>query len=155
MNSNPLVNTELNIQYELPETTSNISKLTKEQIFQSIRTIKDPEHEFSLEQLNVVSVKNIFFEKKENIKILKVLITPTIPHCSMAAIIGLCVLYKLNSFVNDDIKNYTLVVVEIEKDTHNNYKLLNKQLSDKERVRAAFENNNITRVINECINWGV
>ena len=155
MNSNPLVNTELNIQYELPETTSNISKLTKEQIFQSIRTIKDPEHEFSLEQLNVVLVKNIFFEKKENIKILKVLITPTIPHCSMAAIIGLCVLYKLNSFVNDDIKNYTLVVVEIEKDTHNNYKLLNKQLSDKERVRAAFENNNITRVINECINWGV
>jgi metal-sulfur cluster biosynthetic enzyme len=58
-----------------------------------IRDINDPEHPLTLEQLRVVSVENIEIknEKKEII----VYFTPTIPHCSMATIIGLMIRFKL------------------------------------------------------------
>ena len=54
-----------------------------------IRNINDPEHPLTLEQLNVVEEKNIDINDKTSY--LKILFTPTIPHCSMATLIGLSI----------------------------------------------------------------
>ena len=56
------------------------------EIFDLIRDINDPEHPLTLEQLNVVTEEQITVDDKKND--IKVLFTPTIPHCSMATLIG-------------------------------------------------------------------
>ena len=58
-----------------------------------IRKINDPEHPLTLEQLKVTEFKNV--EVKDNKNYVKVLFTPTIPHCSMATLIGLSIRVKL------------------------------------------------------------
>ena len=58
-----------------------------------VRGIMDPEHPLTLEDLNIVSLDNIEVVDKKN----KVFVqfTPTIPHCSVANIIGLMIRVKL------------------------------------------------------------
>ena len=51
-----------------------------------IRSINDPEHPLTLEELNVVDESNIEVDDDNNY--VKVMFTPTIPHCSMATLIG-------------------------------------------------------------------
>ena len=58
-----------------------------------IRNINDPEHPLTLEQLNVVQQGHIEVEDEDN-KVV-VYFTPTIPHCSMATLIGLSLKVRL------------------------------------------------------------
>lgn len=78
---------------------------------------------------------------------IKVLFTPTIPHCSMATLIGLSLRVRLLRALPPRFK----VNVEITPGTHASEAAVNKQLADKERVAAALENKNLIRVINQCI----
>ena len=59
------------------------------EIFDLIRDINDPEHPLTLEQLNVVTEEQITVDDKQND--IRVMFTPTIPHCSMATLIGQCI----------------------------------------------------------------
>ena len=52
------------------------------EIFDLIRDINDPEHPLTLEQLNVVTEEQIAIDADKHD--IKVMFTPTIPHCSMA-----------------------------------------------------------------------
>ena len=63
------------------------------EIFDLIRGLNDPEHPLTLEQLNVVNEEHILVNDDNN-EIL-VQFTPTIPHCSMATLIGLSIRVKL------------------------------------------------------------
>lgn len=56
------------------------------EIFDLIRNINDPEHPLTLEELRVVEESNIQVDNKENTVFVN--FTPTIPHCSMATLIG-------------------------------------------------------------------
>ena len=56
------------------------------EIFDLIRDINDPEHPLTLEQLNVVTEDQITVDDQQND--IRVMFTPTIPHCSMATLIG-------------------------------------------------------------------
>ncbi|CAI0473428.1 unnamed protein product [Linum tenue] len=58
-----------------------------------VRDIRDPEHPYSLEQLSVLSEESISVDDKLG-RIL-ITFTPTIQHCSMATVIGLCLRVKL------------------------------------------------------------
>lgn len=58
-----------------------------------IRDINDPEHPLTLEQLHVVQEDLIQIDNVENT--IDVNFTPTIPHCSMATLIGLSIRVKL------------------------------------------------------------
>jgi metal-sulfur cluster biosynthetic enzyme len=58
-----------------------------------IRSINDPEHPLTLEQLNVTQLEHIYVDEQSNT--IKVHFTPTIPHCSMATLIGLCIRVRL------------------------------------------------------------
>ena len=63
------------------------------EVFDLIRKINDPEHPLTLEQLKVVTYSNILVEDDNNF--IRIYFTPTIPHCSMATLIGLCIRVKL------------------------------------------------------------
>lgn len=58
-----------------------------------VRGIMDPEHPLTLEDLNIVALDNISVSDKKNRVFLR--FTPTIPHCSVANIIGLMIRVKL------------------------------------------------------------
>ena len=110
-----------------------------------IRNLNDPEHPLTLEQLKVADLKNIEVDDK-NSKV-KVKFTPTIPHCSMATLIGLSIRTKLLRSLPERFK----IDVMITPGTHASEEAINRQLGDKERVAAALENSNLLKVINNCV----
>ncbi|KRZ73782.1 Metastasis-associated protein MTA3 [Trichinella papuae] len=116
------------------------------EIFDLIRDIKDPEHPFTLEELNVVSLENIEVEDKGVGRVV-VHFTPTIPHCSMAVIIGLCIRTKLSHSLPRRFK----IDVQLTPGSHDMDAQLSKQLADKERVAAALERPEIFQSVISCI----
>ncbi|XP_039487333.1 MIP18 family protein galla-2 [Drosophila teissieri] len=117
----------------------------KREIFDLIRNINDPEHPLTLEELHVVQEDLIQINDGQNS--VHISFTPTIPHCSMATLIGLSIRVKLLRSLPPRFK----VTVEITPGTHASEQAVNKQLADKERVAAALENNHLAEVINQCI----
>jgi metal-sulfur cluster biosynthetic enzyme len=119
--------------------------VTGEEIFEHIRHLNDPEHPLTLEQLKVLSIENITVDNDN--KDITVCFTPTIPHCSMATLIGLSIRVKLLRSLSQRYK----VTVLISPGTHQSEEAVNKQLNDKERVAAALENSHLLEVVNKCI----
>ncbi|KAG1472912.1 hypothetical protein G6F56_001264 [Rhizopus delemar] len=119
--------------------------IDSQEIFDLIRSISDPEHPLTLEQLNVTQFDHIQVDNDHS----KILIefTPTIPHCSMATLIGLCIRVRLLRSLPDRFK----VDIKVRKGTHQSEGAVNKQLNDKERVAAALENNHLLEVVNQCL----
>lgn len=149
---------------EIDDASSNElerDRLTVDEIFGIVRNIQDPEHPLTLEQLGVVSREQINVvdlldkpssEKSEgSCSTLHVRFTPTVPHCSMATLIGLSIKVKLLRSLPSRFK----VAVSIEPGTHQSEKSVNKQLADKERVCAALENPHLLKVVNRCIRNGM
>ncbi|XP_073836783.1 MIP18 family protein galla-2 [Musca autumnalis] len=124
---------------------SIVDPFDKREIFDLIRNINDPEHPLTLEELHVVQEDLIKVDDKGNT--IFVNFTPTIPHCSMATLIGLSIRVKLLRSLPPRFK----VTVEITPGTHSSENAVNKQLADKERVAAALENKHLAEVINQCI----
>ena len=114
------------------------------EVFDMIRSIKDPEHPHTLEQLRVAQSSLIQVDDKRGL--VSVNFTPTIPHCSMATLIGLCIRVKLLRSLPPRFK----VDVNVTPGTHASEAAVNKQLNDKERVAAALENDNLLRTVNQC-----
>ncbi|KAG6600616.1 Protein AE7-like 1, partial [Cucurbita argyrosperma subsp. sororia] len=110
-----------------------------------VRDIRDPEHPYSLEQLSVLSEESITVDDKLG-RIL-ITFTPTIQHCSMATVIGLCLRVKLKHFFPPNYK----VDIKVFPGSHANEESVNKQLNDKERVAAAMENPNLRQLVDECL----
>ncbi|KAI5943144.1 Cytosolic iron-sulfur assembly component 2B [Manis javanica] len=110
-----------------------------------IRSINDPEHPLTLEELNVVEQVRVQVSDPENT--VAVAFTPTIPHCSMATLIGLSIKVKLLRSLPQRFK----MDVHITPGTHASEHAVNKQLADKERVAAALENTHLLEVVNQCL----
>lgn len=115
------------------------------EIFDLIRFINDPEHPLSLEELNVV--EQIRVKVDDAASTVGIEFTPTIPHCSMATLIGLSIKVKLLRSLPDRFK----IDVHITPGTHASEDAVNKQLADKERVAAALENSSLLEVVNQCL----
>ena len=115
------------------------------EIFDLLRTINDPEHPLTLEELKVCQLELITLnnEKSE----INLNFTPTIPHCSMATLIGLCIRVKLIRSLPARFK----IKIEITPGSHSTEEQINKQLNDKERVAAALENNHLLEIVNKCL----
>ncbi|XP_048886742.1 cytosolic iron-sulfur assembly component 2B isoform X2 [Brienomyrus brachyistius] len=116
------------------------------EVFDLIRSINDPEHPLSLEELNVVEEMRVHVNDQAST--VGVEFTPTIPHCSMATLIGLSIKVKLLRSLPDRFK----IDVHITPGTHTAEEAVNKQLADKERVAAALENSHLLEVVNHCLN---
>jgi metal-sulfur cluster biosynthetic enzyme len=110
-----------------------------------IRGIKDPEHPHTLEQLNVAQRRLIDVDDEAGRVVVR--FSPTIPHCSMATLIGLCLRVKLLRSLPPRLK----VDILITPGTHASEESINKQLNDKERVAAALENDHLSGMVNQCL----
>ncbi|RKP39539.1 hypothetical protein BJ085DRAFT_42442 [Dimargaris cristalligena] len=116
-----------------------------QEIFDLIRNINDPEHPLTLEQLNVTQCNHIAVDDSANY--IRVEFTPTIPHCSMATLIGLCIRVRLLRSLPERFK----IDIRVREGTHQSENAVNKQLNDKERVAAALENKHLLEVVNQCL----
>ena len=73
---------------------------------------------------------------------------PTVQHCSLAPLIGLCIRTKLErTLVPGTVK----LDIFVKSGTHSTVEDINKQINDKERVSAALENPNIRETVEMCI----
>jgi len=126
-------------------------EIDEQEIYDLIATICDPEHPLSLGSLAVVNVQDIKItppsSPKSRISTVKVLITPTITHCSLATVIGLGVRVRLEQALPPRFR----VDVRIKEGTHSTDEAVNKQLGDKERVAAAMENGTLVGVIKKML----
>ncbi|XP_031564250.1 MIP18 family protein galla-2-like [Actinia tenebrosa] len=127
------------------EDENHKDKIDSREVFDMIRFINDPEHPLTLEELNVVQQSLV--EVSDDESQVKVQFTPTIPHCSMATLIGLAIRVKLLRSLPERFK----VDVTITPGAHQSELAVNKQLADKERVAAALENSHLLEVINQCL----
>lgn len=119
--------------------------IDEREVFDMIRNLQDPEHPLTLEELNVLDIDSVKIDNKTCI--CRVEFTPTIPHCSMATLIGLSIKVKLLRSLPSNFKTE----VSIKAGTHASESAINKQLGDKERVAAALENMNLLQVVNRCL----
>eukprot|EP00607_Mallomonas_marina_P007922 CAMPEP_0182424906 /NCGR_PEP_ID=MMETSP1167-20130531/11183_1 /TAXON_ID=2988 /ORGANISM="Mallomonas Sp, Strain CCMP3275" /LENGTH=95 /DNA_ID=CAMNT_0024605077 /DNA_START=128 /DNA_END=416 /DNA_ORIENTATION=+ len=90
INANPIVyeiqkNSAIEENLDYKDETAR-EPLNSAEVFEYIRSLNDPEHPLTLEQLNVVSEKDILTSDEKNVVIVR--FTPTVPHCSMATLIG-------------------------------------------------------------------
>ncbi|KAB2606361.1 MIP18 family protein [Pyrus ussuriensis x Pyrus communis] len=107
--------------------------------------IKDPEHPYSLEELKVITEDAI--EVDDGCGYVRVTFTPTVEHCSMATVIGLCLRVKLLRSLPSRYK----VDIRVAPGSHATEAAVNKQLNDKERVAAALENPGLVDMVDECL----
>ncbi|XP_068658815.1 protein AE7 [Aristolochia californica] len=148
INANPVVYERKERRSRAPQTdvdeyaTEQIDQL---EVFDHIRDIKDPEHPYSLEELKVVNEDAI--EVNDGGSLVRVTFTPTVEHCSMATVIGLCIRVKLMRSLPSRYK----VEVKVAPGSHATEAAVNKQLNDKERVAAALENPNLVEMVDECL----
>ena len=160
-NANPLIyktkghrRSEPSLSYENFINGNTNEPIDELEIYELLKDIKDPEHPNTLEELRVIEVENISLQplpKEYSNRVVHVVIhfTPTVPHCSMAALIGLCIRVKLMRTLPPHYRPK----VYITKGTHNQEESVNKQLNDVERVAAAIENPNLRRLINSCLTF--
>ncbi|KHG24753.1 hypothetical protein F383_08419 [Gossypium arboreum] len=107
--------------------------------------ILDPEHPYSLEELKVITEDAIEVDNERSY--VRVTFTPTVEHCSMATVIGLCLRVKLMRSLPSRYK----MDIRVAPGTHATEAAVNKQLNDKERVAAALENPNLLDMVDECL----
>uniref|UniRef100_A0A8W8I6P6 FeS_assembly_P domain-containing protein n=1 Tax=Magallana gigas TaxID=29159 RepID=A0A8W8I6P6_MAGGI len=112
-----------------------------------IRGIIDPEKPETLEELNVVSEEDVSVSRLNKDYLIKVVFVPTVPHCSLASLIGLSIRTKLETSIPDKFK----LDIFIKEGTHETADDINKQINDKERIAAAMENPNLQRIVNQCL----
>lgn len=108
-----------------------------------LRSITDPEHPVTLEQLRVVTPEDITVAGNRVL----VYLTPTIPHCSMSTLIGLSLRVRLLRSLPPRYR----VDIRIKPGSHQSEHAVNKQLNDKERVQAALENTHLLQVVEGCL----
>ncbi|PON94767.1 Protein AE [Trema orientale] len=112
---------------------------------EKICIFKYPEHPYSLEELKVITEDAI--EVNDHRSYVRVTFTPTVEHCSMATIIGLCLRVKLIRSLPSRYK----VDIRVAPGSHATEAAVNKQLNDKERVAAALENPSLLDMVDECL----
>ncbi|XP_075908167.1 cytosolic iron-sulfur assembly component 2B isoform X1 [Petromyzon marinus] len=130
---------------ERDEDETVVDEIDSREVFDLIRGINDPEHPLTLEELKVVEEAYVSVTDAESMVV--VAFTPTIPHCSMATLIGLAIRVQLLRCLPDRFK----VDVHIAPGMHASEHAVNKQLADKERVAAALENSHLLGVVNQCL----
>ncbi|CAL1385796.1 unnamed protein product [Linum trigynum] len=144
INANPVVY-EKKERRQRPASISDADEYSAEAIDQLEVDIKDPEHPYSLEELKVISEDAIEVDDRRSY--VRVTFTPTVEHCSMATVIGLCLRVKLMRSLPSRYK----VDIRVAPGTHATEAAVNKQLNDKERIAAALENPNLVDMVDECL----
>uniref|UniRef100_A0A8C6W5J0 Cytosolic iron-sulfur assembly component 2A n=1 Tax=Nannospalax galili TaxID=1026970 RepID=A0A8C6W5J0_NANGA len=114
------------------------------EVYDLIRTIRDPEKPNTLEELEVVTESCVEVQEiNEEDCLVVIRFTPTVPHCSLATLIECSDVLLLLFFFQLEIY--------ISEGTHSTEDDINKQINDKERVAAAMENPNLREIVEQCV----
>ncbi|XP_035986747.1 cytosolic iron-sulfur assembly component 2A [Fundulus heteroclitus] len=117
-------------------------------VYDVIRSIRDPEKPNTLEELDVVTEECVELkELSEDEYLIIIKFSPTVPHCSLATLIGLCIQVKLQRCLPFKHK----LEIYISEGTHSIEEDINKQINDKERIAAAMENPNLREIVEQCV----
>ncbi|KIO29351.1 hypothetical protein M407DRAFT_242682 [Tulasnella calospora MUT 4182] len=119
------------------------SPIDAQEVFDLLRSINDPEHPLTLEELKVLSRDQVTVEGNH----VTVEFTPTTPACGMANVIGLAIMVRLYRSLPQRYK----VRIGMTPGSHQHVAQVTKQLNDKERVAAAMEVDAIMESINNCL----
>jgi len=126
-------------------------EIDEQEIFDLLSTISDPEHPVTLGSLAVVSLPDISIRPlvagPSPLRVVTVLVTPTISHCSLATVIGLGIRVRLEESLPPRFR----VDVRIKQGTHSTADEVNKQLADKERVSAAMWNTTLRGLVRRML----
>lgn len=120
-------------------------------IYDHIRTIRDPEKPQNLEELGVVveDLVSVYPVSGSGDKfVAEIKFIPTVPHCHLATLIGLCLRTKLERVL---VPGTVKLDILLREGSHSTEAEVNKQINDKERVAAAMENPNLRETVEECI----
>ncbi|KAJ7184339.1 FAM96B protein [Mycena filopes] len=117
--------------------------IDQDEIFDLIRSIYDPEHPNTLEELRVVSAPQITVNGNR----VNVEFTPTVPHCGMSTLIGLSIRVRLLRALPSRFK----IDITLKPGSHQSELAVNKQLNDKERVAAALENPALVQTLEQSL----
>ncbi|KAF9484881.1 hypothetical protein BDN70DRAFT_871859 [Pholiota conissans] len=120
-----------------------VEAIDQDEIFDLIRSIYDPEHPNTLEELRVVSAPQVTVGTNR----ITVEFTPTVPHCGMSTLIGLCIRVRLLRSLPERYK----IDIFVKPGSHQSENAVNKQLNDKERVAAALENPVLLDTVEQCL----
>jgi metal-sulfur cluster biosynthetic enzyme len=123
--------------------SDEVEPIDQDEIFDLIRSIYDPEHPNTLEELRVVSAPQIMVGSNH----ISVEFTPTVPHCGMSTLIGLSIRVRLLRSLPHRFK----VDINVKPGSHQSEIAVNKQLNDKERVAAALENPVLLETLEQCL----
>ena len=105
-----------------------------EEIFGFLRGIRDPEHPHTLEELAVLTEDRIDVTHLPQRRLMiAVEFCPTVPHCSLAAIIGLCISKQIGAYYPN-----AKLTIRVTPGSHKTETEINRQINDKERVSAAL-----------------
>lgn len=120
-----------------------------------IRDIRDPEFPYTLSQLRVLSPAGTLRERPvpsqlglricTELCLIRIVFTPTVPHCSLSTLIGLAIRYKIETEFLVQIG--WKILIEVSVGTHDQANEINRQLRDKERISAALENPRLIKMI--------
>jgi metal-sulfur cluster biosynthetic enzyme len=117
------------------------------EIYEHIRSILDPEHPLTLEQLHIVAPQDIAVDDADGT--VDVIFTPTVPNCTLPAVLGLCIREKLLRVL--PLRFHSKIRVSCAAGKHIYEESINRQLRDKERCLAAVERRNLREMIDRCI----
>lgn len=122
-------------------------------VFDIVSSIRDPEKPNSLGELDVVRQDLVDIRRREGgeRRVVRIGLVPTVPHCSLATLIGLCVRTKLERELPREQFKVDLYLVP---GSHQSAEEITKQINDKERVAAAMENPNLRQTVTACIRDG-
>ena len=119
-------------------------------VYDLIRDIKDPEYPQTLEELNVVKEELVHVSSSSDSMDIRITFIPTVPHCHLATLIGLCIRSKLER----DLEHFKhKLYISIQEESHDTAQEITKQINDKERIAAALENPDLLTAVEDCINY--
>ncbi|CAK7263466.1 hypothetical protein SEPCBS57363_000573 [Sporothrix epigloea] len=134
--------------------------IDEQEIYDLISTISDPEHPHTLGQLSVVNLADIRISPSPTsaqaravaddpnaLTQVLVYVTPTVNHCSLVTVIGLAIRVRLEQTLPPNYR----VDIQVKEGAHAQDDQVTKQLSDKERVAAALENDTLRGVLNKML----
>eukprot|EP00698_Gefionella_okellyi_P000283 TRINITY_DN10240_c0_g1_i1.p1 TRINITY_DN10240_c0_g1~~TRINITY_DN10240_c0_g1_i1.p1 ORF type:complete len:169 (-),score=36.33 TRINITY_DN10240_c0_g1_i1:212-718(-) len=127
------------------------SRIDQYDVYDTIRSIRDPEHPYTLQQLGVVtdeSVVVVYDGASDNEPaLIRVTFKPTVPQCSLATMIGLCIYAKMKQHIDLPFK----LELAVAAGSHNTGDDVNRQINDKERLIAALDNPLIAETVSRLI----
>ncbi|EAN95755.1 hypothetical protein, conserved [Trypanosoma cruzi] len=146
---------------------------TAEDVFYELSTIRDPEkRSYTLADLGVVAQDRCSIEYDQyhsyslagdggksvsgaptpkRIAVVTVVLKPTVQHCSLMALICLCVYAKLKEALPPWMCDWKIDIKLVD-GSHLQKRELEKQISDKERVAAALENETLIMEMDRLMN---